>query len=123
MRNIDSFGANDTISAVSTPRGEGGIGIVRLSGPSAIPIAEKIFQPRRNRSSISSADTHTITYGYIIEPETRNRVDEVLVSVMRAPGTYTREDVVEINCHGGSVPLSKVLELTLRMGARLAEPG
>ncbi len=114
---------NDTISAVSTPRGEGGIGIVRLSGPCSLSIAEKIFQSRQNRFSISEARTHTITYGHIIDPETGDRVDEVLVSVMRAPRTYTREDVVEINCHGGSVPLARVLEITLRMGARLAEPG
>ena len=114
---------NDTISAVSTPRGEGGIGIVRLSGPSSLSIVEKIFRPHSSRSNISRAETHTIAYGHIIDPETRDRVDEVLVSVMRAPRTYTREDVVEINCHGGSVPLSRALELTLRMGARLAEPG
>jgi tRNA modification GTPase len=132
---------NDTISAVSTPRGEGGIGIVRLSGPSSLPIAEKIFRPYYRerletsdlrhqtcevsglRSQVSSLKTHTLTYGHIIDPETGDRVDEALVSVMKAPRTYTREDVVEINCHGGSVPLSKVLELTLRMGARLAEPG
>ena len=114
---------NDTISAVSTPRGEGGIGIVRLSGPSSIPILEKIFQPHRDRFDISTVGTHTLTYGYIIDPETGDRVDEVLVSIMRAPGTYTREDVVEINCHGGSVPLSKILEITLQIGARLAEPG
>jgi len=114
---------SDTISAVSTPRGESGIGIVRLSGPSSLSIVERIFQPRRSQLNISEVETHTLTYGHIIDPETGDRVDEVLVSVMRAPRTYTREDVVEINCHGGSVPLSKVLELTLCMGARLAEPG
>lgn len=114
---------NDTIAAVSTPRGEGGIGIVRLSGPDALPIAEKIFRPHRDQLHISEIKTHTLTYGHTVDPETDEPVDEVLVSVMRAPGTYTREDIVEINCHGGSVPLSKVLELALQMGARLAEPG
>ncbi len=114
---------NDTISAVSTPRGEGGIGIVRLSGSSSIHIIKRIFQSKRDGSSISDVETHTLTYGHIINPETGDRIDEVLVSIMRAPGTYTREDVVEINCHGGSVPLSRILELTLQMGARLAEPG
>jgi tRNA modification GTPase len=114
---------NDTISAVSTPRGESGIGIVRLSGRSSFSIVERIFQPRRSQLNISEVETHTLTYGHIIDPETGDRVDEVLVSVMKAPRTYTREDVVEINCHGGSVPLGKVLELTLCMGARLAEPG
>ena len=110
---------NDTISAISTPRGEGGIGIVRLSGPSSLTIMEKIFFPHHGKK----VKSHKITYGYIVNPETGERVDEVLVSVMLAPKTYTREDIVEINCHGGSVPLSNVLELTLKMGARLAEPG
>ncbi len=114
---------DDTIAAVSTPRGEGGIGIVRLSGPSSLSIVKGIFQPNRSQFDISKAETHTLTYGHIIDPGTGDQVDEVLVSVMRSPRTYTREDVVEINCHGGSVPLSKVLELTLQMGARLAEPG
>ena len=114
---------NDTIAAVSTPRGEGGIGIVRLSGPDALSIVEKLFQPHRDQLEISEIGTHKLTYGHIVDPETGDPVDEVLVSVMRAPRTYTREDVVEINCHGGSVPLSKVLELALQMGARLAEPG
>ena len=114
---------NDTIAAVSTPRGEGGIGIVRLSGPSALSIVGKIFQPHHSQLDISRVDTHTLTYGHIIEPETGEPVDEALVSVMRAPRTYTREDVVEINCHGGSIPLSRTLELALLNGARLAEPG
>lgn len=114
---------SDTIAAVSTPRGEGGIGIVRLSGPSSFSIAEKIFLSHRNQFDISKAETHTLVYGHIADPETNAPVDEVLLSVMRAPQTYTREDIVEINCHGGSIPLSKVLELALRMGARLAEPG
>jgi len=114
---------NDTISAVSTPRGEGGIGIVRLSGPSSLSILDRIFLPYNHQINVPGIVTHTLTYGHIVDPDTGNRLDEVLVAVMKAPRTYTREDVVEVNCHGGSVPLSKVLELTLRMGARLAEPG
>ncbi|MBD3183733.1 tRNA uridine-5-carboxymethylaminomethyl(34) synthesis GTPase MnmE [Candidatus Poribacteria bacterium] len=114
---------NNTISAISTPRGEGGIGIVRMSGPSALFIAESIFKPRYSKNSISQADTHTLLYGHIINPKNHEILDEVLLTVMKAPRTYTKEDIVEINCHGGSIPLSKVLELTLEMGARLAEPG
>ena len=114
---------NNTISAVSTPRGEGGIGIVRLNGSASIPIIKKIFKPRQRQFNVSNAKTHTLLYGHIVDPDTDEILDEVLVSIMLAPRTYTREDIVEINCHGGSVPISKVLELTLRMGARLAEPG
>jgi len=112
---------DDTISAISTPRGEGGIGIVRLSGPSSLIIIDKIFLPCHKKSD--KTKSHRITYGHVVDPDTGERIDEVLVSVMLAPNTYTREDVAEINCHGGSIPLSKILELTLRMGARLADPG
>jgi len=111
----------DTISAISTPRGEGGIGIVRLSGPSSLTIIDRIFLPRHKKSG--KTKSHRIIYGHIIDPDTDERIDEVLVSVMLAPNTYTKEDVVEINCHGGNVPLSKILELTLKMGARIADPG
>lgn len=113
---------NDTISAISTPLGEAGIGIVRLSGGDAIRIADMLFSSTTGRS-IKSAKSHTIFYGYIKDPETSKPVDEVLVTVMKAPKTYTKEDVVEINCHGGFVPLRRVLELTIKHGARLAEPG
>ncbi len=105
----------DTIAAVSTPLGEGGIGIVRLSGPDALSIAGKLFdRPLRDRR---------LTYGRIIDPDTGETVDEVLASYMAAPRTYTREDIVEINCHGGPMPLQRVLELALKHGARLANPG
>ncbi|MGQ9734359.1 MAG: tRNA uridine-5-carboxymethylaminomethyl(34) synthesis GTPase MnmE [Candidatus Bipolaricaulia bacterium] len=110
----------DTIAAISTPLGEGGIGIVRLSGPRAIEIVDRIFRSPKGLS-LRDAPSHTIHYGFI-EDEGR-KVDEVLVTVMRAPRTYTREDVVEINCHGGIVPLRRVLELVLACGARPAEPG
>jgi len=112
---------DDTISAISTPRGEGGIGIVRLSGPSSLNIIDKIFLPRHKKSD--KTKSHRIAYGHVVDPDTGERMDEVLVSVMLAPNTYTREDVAEINCHGGSISISKILELTLRMGARLAAPG
>lgn len=113
---------NDTIAAISTPIGEGGIGIVRLSGRDAIEIAGRLFiSPKGKR--LSQVRSHTIHYGFIRDPLTGERIDEVLLSVMKAPYTYTREDIVEINCHGGFVPLKRILELLIREGARLAEPG
>lgn len=113
---------NDTIAAISTPLGEGGIGIVRLSGGGSIQTAEKIFSSPKGKK-LSDSGSHRMLYGFIKDPLTGNTIDEVLVSVMKAPNTYTREDVVEINCHGGILPLRKTLELVLREGARLAEPG
>ena len=110
----------DTIAAISTPLGEGGIGIVRMSGMQAISIAEGIFQSP-GRTSLSQVKTHTVHHGFICSDE--KTLDEVLVTVMRAPRTYTREDVVEINCHGGIVATRAVLELVLQRGARLAERG
>lgn len=112
----------DTIAAIATPRGEGGIGIVRVSGHLAIPIACEIFKSPRDISP-SEFSTHTLNYGHIIEPVLGDVIDEVMLGVMRAPKSYTAEDVVEFNCHGGIVPLRRVLELTLKAGARLAEPG
>ena len=113
---------SDTIVAISTPLGESGIGIVRLSGSRAIEMAEDLFVPSGiNRNSLSTAPSHTLNYGFIVAQG--RRIDEVLVSVMRAPRTYTREDVVEINCHGGILAVRAVLELLLDRGARLAEPG
>ncbi|HID55943.1 TPA: tRNA uridine-5-carboxymethylaminomethyl(34) synthesis GTPase MnmE, partial [Candidatus Poribacteria bacterium] len=114
---------SDTIAAISTPPGEGGISIVRLSGPEAIRIADSVFRPARHDKSPSRLKSHSITYGHIIDPESKGVIDEVLLTVMRAPYTYTREDIVEINCHGGAVVTAKILELLLRQGARLAEPG
>jgi len=110
----------DTIAAISTPLGEGGIGIVRLSGPDSLAIADRIFRNQDGRNP-SRMSTHSLCYGHIIAAG--KPIDEVLLTVMRAPRTYTREDIVEINCHGGIVPLRQVLELTLKEGARLAEPG
>jgi tRNA modification GTPase len=110
----------DTIAAVSTPIGEGGIGIVRLSGPESIPIVDDLFCAAR-ATRLADAASHTLHYG-TIRAGTRT-IDEVLVSIMRAPKTYTREDVVEINCHGGVVATQAVLQAVLASGARMAERG
>ena len=113
---------DDTISAVSTAIGEGGIGIIRLSGPQAIEVADQIFNGIGGRR-VRDIGSFQAGYGHITDPRTGTNVDEVLALVMRAPRSYTREDVVEIHCHGGPVPLRRILELTLTHGARLAEPG
>ena len=111
----------DTIAAISTAPGEGAIGIVRISGDLAISIASSIYQC--GTKQLEEQKTHTIHYGHIVDPKTGEVYDEVMVSVLRAPKTFTREDIVEINCHGGIVAINRVLQLVLRMGARLAEPG
>lgn len=110
----------DTIAAISTPRGEGGIGIVRLSGDESLGILSKIFKPK-SKKDVKDIKSYTINYGHIYDGE--ELIDEVLVSVMKAPNTYTREDIVEINCHGGYLITQKVLELVLKSGAKIAEPG
>ncbi|MFC7687416.1 tRNA uridine-5-carboxymethylaminomethyl(34) synthesis GTPase MnmE [Ureibacillus sp. GCM10028918] len=112
----------DTIAAISTPMGEGAIAIVRLSGDDAVNIANKIFKSPGGKQ-LKDEKTHTIHYGHLIEPRTEEVVEEVMLSLMRAPKTFTREDVVEINCHGGIVSVNRVLQLVLQNGARLAEPG
>lgn len=116
------FTGDDTIAAISTPLGEGGIGIVRLSGKDSVEITSRIFSSPKNRS-LKGSKSHRVIYGYIKDPSTGNEIDEVLVTLMRSPYSYTKEDVVEINCHGGMIPLRKTLELVLKEGARLAEPG
>ena len=113
---------SDTIAAIATPPGEGGIGIVRVSGSLAISIASKIFKSPQHASPVDFP-SHTLNYGRIVDPITGNVVDEVMLGIMHAPKSYTAEDVVEFNCHGGSAPLTTVLDLTLQTGARLAEPG
>ncbi len=112
----------DTIAAISTPLGQGGIGIVRLSGNKAVQIADRIFCSP-GKKNIKNTPSHRIMYGHVIDPADSEVVDEVMVSVMKAPNTYTKEDIVEINCHGGAVPLRRTLELLLKCGARHAEPG
>lgn len=111
----------DTIAAISTPPGEGGIGIVRISGDEALDIADRVYQ--LGNKKLKNQPTHTIHYGHIVNPKTEEQIDEVMVSVMKAPKTYTREDVVEINTHGGVLAVNKVLQTVLHNGARLAEPG
>ncbi len=110
----------DTIVAPATPPGSSGIGIVRLSGPAALAIAGRIFRPS-GEQEIKDFSSHTLHHGFIHNG--RGDIDEVLLSIMRTPHSFTREDVVEINCHGGSLPLRKTLDLCLQAGARLAEPG
>ncbi len=107
---------NDTIAAISTTTGIGAISIIRLSGPESLEIASKVFT-----KDLTKVETHTIHYGYI--KNNNEKIDEVLVSVMKAPKTFTKEDIVEINCHGGIATTNKVLEILLNNGARLAEPG
>lgn len=108
---------NDTICAISTSLGIGAISIIRVSGKDAIEIVNSLFSGK----NLKEVPSHTIHYGFIMDKE--EKIDEVLVSVMKAPNTFTREDVVEINCHGGIATTNKVLELLLLNGCRLAEPG
>lgn len=113
---------SDTIAAIATPLGEGGLAVLRLSGPAALAVADRVFTPA-GRSSLkpSVAPTHTLHFGHVLRAGVR--IDEVLVAVLRAPRTFTREDVVEITCHGGLLPAKLILDLLLEHGARLAEPG
>ncbi len=128
----------DTIAAIATPGGKGGIGIVKISGPSAFTVAEAIFKPidrcqdsnavsvsapEGKRHKVFEFESHRLYYGHIVDPQSGLLLDEVLLSAMKAPQTYTREDVVEINAHGGAVVLHAILQLVLKRGVRLAEPG
>ncbi|TPR19632.1 tRNA uridine-5-carboxymethylaminomethyl(34) synthesis GTPase MnmE [Apilactobacillus timberlakei] len=109
----------DTIAAISTPPGEGGISIIRISGEDALKVISKLYRGK----DLSKVASHTINYGHIMDPENKEDIDEVMVSVMLAPKTYTCEDVIEINCHGGIVATNTILQLVLSYGARMAEPG
>ena len=111
----------DTIAAIATSLHSAGIGIIRISGEDAMDIIDKIYYSKNGTKKLSNQKSHTIHYGFIVEND--KKVDEVMVSIMRAPATYTKEDTVEINCHGGVFVIQKVLEAVLRAGARLAEPG
>jgi len=112
----------DTIAAIATPLGEGGLAVVRMSGPAAFAVADRCFVAAgREGARPSEAPTHTLHFGHIVHGG--HPVDEVLLSVMRAPRTFTREDVVEVTCHGGLLPAKQVLETLLAEGARLAQPG
>lgn len=113
---------DDTIAAIATPIGEGGLAVIRISGAQALAVADKIFSPVGKKSlKPSAAASHTIQFGHV-EREGKT-IDEVLVAVMRAPRTFTREDIVEITCHGGILPAKMVLDAALANGARMAEPG
>ncbi len=130
-------GLDDTIAAIATPAGQGGIGIVRISGKEALQAADRMFVAK-NKGIPSKFKSHTVHYGRIVRKNStgtltgtstltgtgnQDIIDEVLLTVMRAPGTYTRQDTVEISCHGGAVPLKAILNLAVDSGSRLAEPG
>jgi tRNA modification GTPase len=113
---------DDTIAAIATPLGEGGLAVIRISGAQALAVADRIFSPVGKTSlKPSAAASHTIQFGHVVRDG--KTIDEVLVAVMRAPRTFTREDIVEITCHGGILPAKMVLDAALASGARLAEPG
>jgi len=114
------YDQDDTVAAIATPKGEGGIGIIRISGPLSFQIFLKIFKPKKKQKTYRS---HRLYFGEILDPQNNTSIDEALFSYMKAPNSYTREDVVEINCHGGSVVLQKTMELLMKEGAREAEPG
>lgn len=118
---MENYNLSDTITAIATSIGESGIGIVRISGKDALKIADRIFVSKNGKKP-SGFRTYTVHYGHIIDKRTKI-IDEVILTVMRAPRSYTREDIVEINCHGGILALRGVLDLVLENGARLAEPG
>jgi len=118
------FWENDTIAAISTPIGESGIGIVRISGPKTLEIAQEVFRDKNfNRTKIKDFFSHTVHYGFVIDPKSGEKIDEVILILMKKPQTYTREDTVEFNCHGGILSLRKALETMINCGARMAEPG
>ena len=111
----------DTIAAIATGMTNSGIGIIRISGPDSVFIADKIFRAGKKNIKLENVESHTIHYGFIFDRE--NVIDEVMVSVMRGPRSFTAEDTVEINCHGGILIMNRILELVVRNGARMAEPG
>ncbi|MBQ7954849.1 MAG: tRNA uridine-5-carboxymethylaminomethyl(34) synthesis GTPase MnmE [Lachnospiraceae bacterium] len=115
----------DTIAAIATAMSDSGIGIIRISGDESIEIADKIFSTKSGKKILLNVDSHTVHYGYIVDNAEKNEniIDEVMVSVFKAPRSYTTEDTVEINCHGGVLMMRRILEIVLKAGARLAEPG
>jgi tRNA modification GTPase len=113
---------DDTIAAIATPLGEGGLGVIRLSGPEAVPVVRMTFSDRQGRP-VQQFAAHRVRFGYMVDPRTGAKLDEVLLTYMPAPRSYTREDVVEISAHGGLGVLARILEVLVRAGARLAEPG
>ena len=111
----------DTIAAIATAMSNSGIGIIRISGDEALTVADRIFSPKKGSKKVSEMDTHTIHYGYIKDRD--EVIDEVMLLIMKAPRSYTREDTIEIDCHGGVLVMKKILETVLKYGARPAEPG
>ena len=117
---------NATIAAIATPAGEGGIGVVRISGSDAAEIAGRVFRKMGRRAApvdLATVESHRLIYGKIVDPATESLIDEVLLGWMAGPHTYTKEDTVELSCHGGPVPLQETLRVVLESGARQAEPG
>ena len=112
----------ETIAAIATAVSDAGIGIIRISGNDAIEIVDSVYRNARGEQTLKKYDSHTIHYGYIVEKD-ETVIDEVMISVMKAPKSYTMENTVEINCHGGMFIMRKILELVLQAGARTAEPG
>jgi tRNA modification GTPase len=121
--NSDENETTDTIAAIATPAGTGGLGIVRVSGPDAFAVGLLIFRPAQALPEGEPPPSHLLTYGRVVDPATGEVIDEVLAAFMRAPRTYTREDVVEISAHGGPLLLRRILDLALAAGARAANPG
>lgn len=115
------YNNSDTIAAIATAMSPSGIGIIRLSGEKSIEIIDKIYRSKNNKKKISSCKSHTIHYGFIYEGD--EKIDEVMVLLMKAPNTYTKEDTIEIDCHGGVFVMKRVLETVIKYGARPAEPG
>ena len=111
----------DTIAAIATAVSDSGIGIIRISGDDAIEVADRVYRSKNNKKRLTKVESHTIHYGFIYDED--ELIDEVMVVVMKAPNTYTRENVVEIDCHGGILVMNKILDVILRNGCRLAEPG
>ena len=112
---------NDTIAAIATAMSPSGIGIIRISGDDALSVIDRIYKSKNNKTKISACQSHTIHYGFIYDGD--EKIDEVMVLLMKAPNTYTREDTVEIDCHGGVYVMKRVLEAVIKNGARPAEPG
>ena len=112
----------DTICAIATPIGEGGIAIIRISGEKALEIASKIFVGK-NKKDIKEMKTYTMRYGTIVDLDTEEIIDDVILSYMKGPRSYTGENVIEVNCHGGVVATNRVLNQIVKAGARIAEPG
>ena len=111
----------DTIAAIATAMSDSGIGIIRVSGTEAVDVVNKIYRSKNRKKNLSDYATHTINYGFIYDGD--EMIDEVMVALMLAPKSYTTEDTVEINCHGGVLVMNRILETVLKNGARMAEPG